>query len=359
MEPFKNLLGHKAAGKIAEALSHAHPQFSKSVFLKHIEKDLAPLELKQRMELLTHRLSLQLGRSPENFSYLIKALKTNSQDKLGLSGFLVWPLTHYVSLYGLEHIDESMLALKEMTKVFTAEFAVRPFFLKHEEKMIKIFHEWAMDENEHVRRLVSEGSRPFLPWGQKLPQFAKEPNLTWPLLEKLKNDSSKYVQKSVANHMNDISKNHANWLTKKLKNWPNDWVVKHALRTLIKQGHPSALSLIGVSRSRPKIKQIKLVTNKIKLGQKLKLELKIHNPLKKKIKVIVDIEIHFLKKNGQLSPKVFKGKIFELIAGEQKFIQLVLPLKKVTTRKYYAGQQAVQLMINGQREKKILFSLVV
>jgi 3-methyladenine DNA glycosylase AlkC len=357
MEPFKNLLGIQAAQKIATALENIHPDFSSQVYLKKMESELAPLELKPRMIHLASRIAEQLEPEAKNFKILVKALKQGENDKVGLSGFLVWPLTHFVSSHGLQDFDLSMNALKEMTKVFTAEFAVRPFFLEHEKEMIQLFHKWAKDENEHVRRLVSEGSRPLLPWGQKLPRFAADPELTWPLLEKLKHDSVRYVQKSVANHMNDLSKSNSDWLTKKLKGWPNPWVARHALRTLIKKGHPQALKLIGVDSVIPDIQQMRLKNNKIKMGHKLEIEFKAQNTKNKTMKVVADVEVHFLKKNGQFSPKVFKGKSFELAPKETKTIQILVPIKKVTTRTYYYGRQELKLMINGHRQNIIKFTL--
>lgn len=355
MEPFKNLLGPKAARRIARAVKRAHSPFSEAKFLKNIEQELFLLEFKDRMLFLEHRLSMQLTRSPESFPLLVQSLSRGKGDDIGLSSFQVWPLTHFVARHGINDFPASMTALKEMTKVFTAEFAVRPFFLKDEARMLKIFTKWTRDSNEHVRRLASEGSRPSLPWGQKLPRFLEDPRLTWPLLEALKNDESKYVQKSVANHMNDLSKVHGNWLTKKLKDWPNPWVVRHGLRTLVKQGHPQALFLIGVDIKLPKIHGPKLLTKRLCLGDSLEHILTLHNTQKKRVKIVVDVEVYFLKANGGLSPKVFKGKTLELDSGAKQEIRIKTPLRVVTTRKYYPGMQKVILIVNGSRLKATNF----
>lgn len=360
MEPFKDFLGFEAATKIAlateAAASFFGSEFSPQVFLKNLEAELRPLELKQRMHLLTARLAEQLPKGPEDFPVLVKALKKSDQDQQGLSGFLVWPLTHYVSTYGLESPEESLAALKEMTKVFTSEFAVRPFLREHQDLTLKIFESWVNDESEHVRRLVSEGTRPYLPWGEKLRAFSKDPEITWPLLEALSKDDSKYVQKSVANHLNDHSKLHAKWLVHRLKSWPNLWVQKQALRTLIKKGDLGALKLIGVSSVQPKM-SFALKKKKIRLGETLVVQVDLQNVLGQQMKVLIDVEIGFLKKNGVHSPKVFKGKTLNLSAKQKTSVELKIPLKKVTTRVYYRGNQTVCLILNGKKTNPIEFHL--
>lgn len=355
MDAFKNYLGIQAAKTIANALERA-TDFSQEEFLVGLDRDLQPLELKQRMHLLTQKISDQLPKGCEAFPVLVKTLKKSEQDQLGLSGFLVWPLTNYVATYGLDTPDESLAALKEMTKVFTSEFAVRPFLREHQNLTLRTFESWVRDDNEHVRRLVSEGTRPYLPWGEKLHVFAEDPLITWHLLEALSEDQSKYVQKSVANHLNDHSRLHGKWLVQKLKTWPNFWVQKHALRTLIKKGDLGALKLIGYSSVQPKL-SFALKKKKIRMGQSLILNLDVQNTSRKVMKVLVDIEIGFLKKKGELSPKVFKGKSIELSTKEKITIELKIPLKKVTTRVYYPGKQTVCLIVNGKKTEPIEFHL--
>lgn len=357
MEPFKNMFNLAAAQNIAKAINEASPKFSQKLFLHNLERELSPLELKDRMLLLKTRLSEQIDPSPKSFPTLVASLKKSQDSTKGLSGFQVWPLTQFVAEFGLKDFDRSLKALKEMTKVFTAEFAVRPFFLKDQERMLETFLDWSLDPNEHVRRLVSEGSRPLLPWGLKLPSFLEDPSLTWPLIEALKNDSSKYVQKSVANHMNDLSKKNGEWLVKQLKNWPNPWVTRHALRTLIKQGHPGALKLIGVGSQKPKIISSRLLTPQLKLGETLELQIKLENPLNRSMKIIVDLELSLLKARGHYSNKVFKGKSLTLSPKESQALTLRTPLRKVTTRTYHTGTQYVSIVVNGLKLTKKPFKL--
>jgi 3-methyladenine DNA glycosylase AlkC len=222
------------------------------------------------------------------------------------------------------------------------------------------------DENEHVRRLTSEGSRPLLPWGQKLQRFVDNPELTWPILEKLKSDPSQYVRKSVANHINDISKNHPEWVIKKLLEWKKssnhtpeiDWIIKHASRTLIKKGYTKAFSLHGVSPTKIKLVSQKIGKSKINLGETLEVEIELLNQSNKKSLIIIDHEVHFLKSNGKHGVKVFKGKKVKIIPGLKTKFKLSIPMKKVTTRKYYPGVQFWNIKINGSSEKPLPFTLL-
>lgn len=357
MEPFKNLLNEKAALRISTAIKRSHPEFDTRKFLKGIKAELAPLELKERMLVLMNRLVSTLPPDPKkSFPILTKSLKLNDSDEIGLSGFLVWPLSQYVATQGLDSYDEAMRALYKMTQVFTSEFAVRPFLIHHEERTLKLLSEWAKDENEHVRRLVSEGTRPLLPWAERIPAFVKNPERTWSLLEMLKNDPAKYVQKSVANHINDHSKNHGDWVVKQLNKWkvnsesqPSvDWIIRHATRTLVKKGHPGALSLHGIRSVDFGNVRVRLLASTIKIGEALSLTFSLKNPGKKECKVVADCQILFLKANGKHSPKVFKGKNLVLKPNEKKTVQLRIPIKQVTTRKYYTGKHGCSILINGK-----------
>ncbi len=165
-------------------------------------------------------------------------------------GFVAIFLSDFVASYGLHDFDFSLDALRGFTKHGSAEFAVRPFLIADQKRALKTMRRWAEDECEHVRRLASEGSRPRLPWGMRLPSLVTDPSPTAPILEALKGDSALYVRKSVANHLNDITKDHPEWVMQRLEAWDlreerQSWIAKHACRTLIKRGHPRALQLFG------------------------------------------------------------------------------------------------------------------
>ena len=368
MEPFKNMINENVAKQTVLAIVRNYPEFDKKAFLKNIENELAPLELKDRVIYIAEKLNKFLPENLKKTLAILKgAIQQNGKDHVGLSGFAVWPLTEYISRYGLTEFDQSMNVLKEMTKVFTAEFAVRNFFINDEKRTLKIFTSWVDDKNEHVRRLVSEGSRPLLPWGQKLPGFVKNPNATWELLEILKNDESEYVRKSVANHLNDHSKNHPDLVVKKLLEWQKskdfdknlDWVIRHASRTLIKKGHPKAFLLHGVEAGKIEVISQKILTKKVELGSVLQVEVEFKNKSSKKLKIILDHEIHLLRANNKHNIKCFKGKSIELKPNEQSKLSFNIPLRPVTTRTYYSGKHFWNIKVNGISEDKLSFTLNV
>jgi 3-methyladenine DNA glycosylase AlkC len=368
MEPFKNLINEKIASQMAQAIARSYGTFDQKNFLKNIKCDLEPLELKARVIFIAIKLKKYLPADQKKaLEILEKAIKQSEKDTIGLSGFSVWPFTEYIARFGIEDFDLSMNVLKEMTKVFTAEFAVRSFFLFDEKRTLKHFKLWVKDENEHVRRLVSEGSRPLLPWGQKIPNFVKDPKITWELLEILKKDSAVYVRKSVANHLNDHSKNHPDLVVEKLLEWKKsdnasaelDWVIRHATRTLIKKGHAKAFLLHGVEAGKIAVLSQKVLTKKVKLGEALEVEIFIANLGKKSQKIILDSEISLLKANGSHNVKCFKGKSLTLAPKEEQRVTLRIPLRPVTTRTYYSGKQYWNSKVNGISQEKLAFVLTV
>ena len=351
------MLGFEAGKRIAQAVSKADPNFSQTKYTRGLKNELEPLELKERMIVLRDRLSLQLSPDPTAFKILLKSLSKGEADSTGLKGFHVWPLTEFVAIHGLDDYMASLKALKEMTKVFTGEFSIRPFLLKYETEVLKILLQWSRDSNHHVRRLVSEGTRPTLPWGKKLNHFLQNPELTWPLLNALKNDSSEYVQKSVANHLNDLSKVHGDWVVQKIQDWPNQWIVKHACRTLIKQGHRGALKINGFDTKVPELISSRLKKKKIKVGEQIEITCSLKNIHSTALNTLVDVEVHFLKKNGKHNPKVFKGRSLVLKKNETTALNINIPLRPVTTRSYYPGIQKIRLIINGQKSAEKKFEL--
>jgi len=366
VEPFKNWLGEKAAKRIAEAVARAYPAFDQKTFLTGIAAALEPLELKERMLHLKARLKQGLpADSRRGFLILTGALKQDSEDAVGLSSFEVWPLTQWVADEGLAHFDLSMKALHAMTQVFTAEFAIRSFLIKKEAQTLKQLHAWTQDTSEHVRRLVSEGSRPLLPWGVRLPAFVAAPEKTWSLLEKLKGDSALYVRKSVANHINDHSKHHADWVIGKLGDWQKrhvdspgvKWIIRHGTRTLIKKGHPGCLRLHGISGKAVALVKWSVKTPRVKIGDALRIEAQVKNPGKSRTEAWIDLDLQLSGSRDQPRSKIFKGKRLQLTAGETATVLLSLPIRVVTTRRYYPGQQSVSLLLNGQRHGPLFFDL--
>jgi 3-methyladenine DNA glycosylase AlkC len=247
---------------------------------------------------------------------------------------------------------------------------VRPFLLKNHTKVLKYFSKWATDKNVHIRRWVSEGSRPILPWGGKIPLFIMDPTHTILLLDKLKFDEELYVRKSVANHLNDISKNHPQVVVDVLKMWQQscpekhqdklDWIKRQALRTLIKKGDKKALAMMGVTgEAKVKLSELKLNKKKFKVGDKLEFSFDLTSTSKSKQKLVIDYAIDFVKAGNKKSAKVFKLKTFDLGPGESMVIKKSHSLKKITTMTFYPGLHHLMIQINGRKiaEKSFLFDV--
>jgi len=218
MEPFKNNFSPKLVANIADHLAKHIKNFDRDDFEKPILKQLKKLELKERSHLIAEHVHRVLPKNTKRrYRILLKMLHPEEESavkapmsELGIRGWGIMPLTRVVGYYGTENFDESMALLKEMTKRFTAEFDIRYFLLADQERTLEILSEWTQDPSEHVRRLASEGTRPRLPWAMQLPKLIEDPTPCIPLLNALKDDNSEYVRRSVANHLNDIAKDHPN-----------------------------------------------------------------------------------------------------------------------------------------------------
>lgn len=354
---FKNMINPTVVKKTSDVFKMAYPSFDEKRFQK-VSAALKELELKARVLAITEALRSEL---PKDFYLAAKILnKVLAQKKL--TGFELWPISEYISQFGTDHFDESLELMYQLTQQFTSEFAIRPFLLKDPERILKKFKNWLKDDNVHIRRWISEGTRPLLPWGAKIPSFVQKP-ATIPLLDALKYDEELYVRKSIANHLNDISKHHPDLVVETLKGWVKaapethqekiHWIKKQALRTLIKKGHPKALGLMGVSdKSDVKLSQLKLNKDKFKLGDTLEFEFVLESTGTKTQKIIVDYGIGFLKSNGSISTKMFKLKTIELKPKEKITIKKRHSLKAITTTTFYSGQHELVLQVNGKILKK-------
>lgn len=351
---FKLWINHKLVLKMAQALQQTYPDFDKNKFIL-VSRELDPLELKPRVLLIRDQLYSQL---PKDYKKALKILLETLHTET-LSGFDLWPYTEYIQTYGLDSPELSLKALRQITTRFTGEFAVRPFLKKYPEQTLSFLATCAQDKNVHVRRWASEGSRPRLPWGERLHEFVKDPRPTLAILENLKYDPELYVRKSVANHLNDIAKDHPEVVAETLKKWQKaaplehqkniDWILRHALRTLIKQGHPKALSLIGADRdAKVKVGNLKLAKTRLRMNQKLEFSFFIQSQAKKPQKLVVDYIIHHMKSNQETSAKVFKLKSFTLAAGEKIEIKKNHSIKPITTRRYYPGVHILEIQVNGR-----------
>lgn len=326
---------------------------------------LNALEMRARVQLIANELKKYLH--PE----YPKALKQLLQltRKQNMTSFELWPATEFIQIYGINHIDESLSAMYELTQKFTAEFCIRPFLNTHGQIIYKKLLPLKDDPNEHIRRWLSEGTRPRLPWGEKLRAAVNDPSEGLAILEYLKFDPSLYVRKSVANHLNDIAKDHPKIVTKTLQRWAKEvpenyenefrFIIHRSLRTLIKNGDPTALKLVGVQAQNDNLEasDFKVSNKKIKIGDYLEFSFSVKNKSKQKIKFLIDFVIYYKKANGDLSPKVFKLKSGFINGGEKIHLIKKHSFKQITTRKYYKGEHQIALKINGHELPTIRFIL--
>ncbi len=363
----QNALKHKfnraLLTRMAESLSRHHPEFDSKAFVR-LEKTFEALEMKPRVLAIRDELKRHLPSNfKESLSIILKSLKEES-----LEGFDIWPYAEFVQFYGIEDASLSLNALVEITRVFTSEWAVRPFIRKYRDQTLQFLLECARSSDVNVRRWASEGCRPRLPWGERLNELIQNPKLTLPILEVLKDDPELFVRKSVANHLNDITKDHPEFVVEILTRWNREadpghrqkieWITRHSLRTLIKAGHSGALRLIGVSTQvKCRLRQLKLNQKKYRLGEKVQISFEVHSLSSRNQKLVVDYVVHYVRANGKKSAKVFKLRSFELGGKEKIQIQKAHPLKQVTVRKHYPGLHEIDIQINGKKFGKLRFSL--
>lgn len=336
---------------LADVIQGVFSTFQKDVFLNEVfDKNWDNLALKERVRQISHQLGSTL---PQDYSQALTIL-LNALPLLQDQGFEKMVFPDFVELYGQEQWERSISALEEITQFISAEFAIRPFIKRYPEETLQRMLEWADHSHPGVRRLASEGCRPRLPWGMRLHDLVKDPAPIIPILEKLKDDPREEIRRSVANNLNDISKDHPNLVVQLLENWQEPdhptrtKLIKHALRTLLKAGHPGALGLLGFT-NQPKIKvdNLKLEPKEINLGEKVAFSFDITSTAEEDQLLMIDYLIHFLKANGAQTPKVFKLSQKTIQPGQTITIRRVHAIKPITTRVYYPGVQTFQPQING------------
>jgi len=346
---------------LAEQIKTVFPELNKQIFYKQAIAGLDELELKQRV---TRTAQICRQHLPANYKKSLRVLYRYSECLTDDSFSNIF-IPEFVATYGQDCYALSMQALKDFTRHSSSEFAIRIFLTNDLKRTLKIMCDWSRDESYHVRRLASEGTRPRLPWATRVPGLIENPGHAAPILKALKADKEKYVQKSVANHLNDISKAHPEWMLELVEKWGHRntdtaWIIKHASRGLIKSGHPRALSLFGVScKVSVKLNKFKLAAKEISLGEKLIFSFIIKSTASSSQKLIVDYKLYFMKNDGKRKPKVFKIREINLAAGEFVEINKKHLFKDFTTRKHYAGKHELEIVINGNGLSKKQFELFI
>ncbi len=302
--------------------------------------DWEELAFKQRVRRISTSLESYV---PREFDLAATELERLAPEFTGLAG-IVFP--DYIELYG-DDWDRSLLALERLTPYSTAEFAVRRFLLSDQDRYLQQALLWSTSDDEHVRRLASEGTRPRLPWGQAIPALIADPRPVLPLLDRLLTDDSLYVRKSVANHLNDITKTHPELVIERLDQLETDprvdWVLRHASRTLLKQGHPDVLKAFGlVTRGTVTVDDL-TVTPSLPIGGELSFTFSLTTTEPQVLRI--EYAIDYVKQRG-MSQKVFRISERQ-VAGRETFTKRQ-SFRNLTTRVHYPGTHRVTILINGQ-----------
>jgi 3-methyladenine DNA glycosylase AlkC len=372
-EALKHLISPAVVDTIGHHLKRADRGFDRTAFAAAALPGLDALELKARVLQVARALAATLPADVDRALGLMESslgppgqgddLAQLRTSDAGLAGWAVWPLTEAVVLVARTAPERGLAALHAMTQRLTAEFAIRPFLIEHPDIGFRTLEGWLGDPSAHVRRLVSEGSRPRLPWGLRLQQLVNDPRPTLPLLAALQDDPSEYVRRSVANHLNDIAKDHpaivADWLETHLpdSSEARRALLRHASRGLVKQGDARTLAAWGLGQRLRGSALLKLSAARLALGDELGLQLRVRSSAAQPQRLAIDYAVHHVKANGTLSPKVFKGWVIELGPREERLLVKRHSLKPVTTRRYHPGRHRVDVRINGQVVAEAQFDL--
>jgi 3-methyladenine DNA glycosylase AlkC len=364
MALLKDLYSPKFYKGISECIKECIPAFDEHKFLDLIYTPAFEfMELKARMkhtaEALHHFMPADYKQSILILEQLVESLKIHGfwQERLEMMF-----LPNYIEIYGLDDLDTSVRGMEVVTQYVSCEFAIRPFLVKYQKEMMPVLLSWSTHPQERVRRLSSEGCRPRLPWGISVPALKKDPGLIIPILENLRNDPSESVRRSVANNLNDISKDHPALLVELARKWKGtsketDGIIKHACRTLLKQGHVDVLSDYGLDASGITLEDFEILTKAVKVGEALSFSFNITNTSDLAKTIRLEYAVYFRKANGRLTKKMFK--ISERIYQPGASVKVIRnqSFRLISTRKYYEGGHEISIVINGKELEKGLFHI--
>ena len=354
----KNMFNQDSLKELAMAVQLVYKPFQADEFLKStMDETWIDLELKAR----GRKISINLGKYlPEDYNEALDILEKSVKD---LSFAFFFP--DFIEVYGQDDAnwDLSISALERNTAYWSSELAVRSFIIRNEERMMEQMYVWSKHENEHIRRLASEGCRPQLPWGQALAKYKKDPTPILPILEQLKTDPSLYVRKSVANNLNDISKTHPDLVAKLAKECYGkieytNWIVKHGCRTLLKKGNHDILAIFGYDDvTSINVDSFALEARTVLLGEEITFSFTVLTKETKKIRL--EYGIDYVKSNGKKNRKIFQISEISLKKNEKKIYTKKHSFADLSTRKHYPGIHTITLIVNGTEQGKLDFELKI
>ncbi len=359
----KHHINHDVVKLLSDRFVINHADFDVEGFDQTVMARLESLELKDRINLVADSMAKYL---PEDYPAALAIVVGATEG--GLGDWVAWPLCSFVERHGVDFPQESLAAMTELTKHWSCEFAIRPFLDQHLDLTRQFLRTWVDDDHEAVRRLPSEGTRPLLPWGPRVSALSDDPQIGLELLRALRHDPSETVRRSVANHLNDVAKSHPDLVVAVLTQWLHDSdsaakkiddkLVRHALRTLIKQGHPGALSLLGfTTEPMLRIDQFSCTPERLSVGSSIELALTLTSTSETEQLLAIDFVVHHVKASGKTSPKVFKWTTNSLGPGASVRLTKVRKIQQATTRTYHPGFHRVELQVGGRKLAETSFRL--
>ena len=338
--------------ELARRFSAVDRGFDSDAFCERTTPRLGDLELKARIELIARELWRALGdrTADQSLSIVVDVARAEPH----VDGWAAWPLASVVELFGSACPSESLDAMEHVTQRMSCEFAVRPFLRDHYEETYRKLVEFTGHDDERVRRLPSEGTRPRLPWGMKVDRLVDDPRPGLALLHRLRHDPSETVRRSVANHLNDVAKDRPDLVVGTVAGWMDEpetdrRMVAHGLRTLVKRGDPAALELLGFT-TEPHIvvERFDVTPTVVEMGTHITLAAAVRSDATVPQRLVVDFVIHHVNASGATSPKVFKWTTVELGPGERSALTKRRLIQQASTRTYRAGAHRVELQVAGR-----------
>lgn len=353
----KHFFGADIVNGIADDIAASHSGFDKPGFCAQAMEGLDSLELLPRGWHIAEALHAHLpGDFPRAAAILTASLgpEIPATGQNGMAPFRYLPHVFFVQKYGLEHFDAAMQAQDALTRRFSCESSIRPYLERYPQQTLAQLGQWARHDNAHLRRLVSEGTRPRLPWAPRLRSIDAGDPAVMALLETLRDDPALYVRRSVANHLNDITKLAPEIALETCRRWLLDashdrrWLVTHALRDLVKKGNAQALDLMGAGVV-PDVVLSGFAADpaQITLGDTVRFSFTLTSRAASAQELLVDFAVDFVKANGDTRPKVFKLKRLILAPGQSVQLSGRVSLAEMTTRSHYPGRHTIEARING------------
>ncbi len=362
-EALKTFFSPNLVKRLARTLTAAAPTFPERAFVRDASRGLDDLELLDRGRHIMKAMRAHLPAAyPEAIDVILRSLGAeHASDELagaGMAPFFYLPHTMFVAAHGLEHFDLSMRAQHELTRRFTCEFSIRPFLERYPDETLAVMKRWVEDESPHVRRLVSEGTRPRLPWAPRVRWIEARPERVLPLLEALKDDPASVVRRSVANHLNDLSKSDPDRVASIARRWlrgaspERRALVEHALRSSVKRGHQRSLEVLGFgSAPRVVVSKGRFSPARVAVGGRVRVDFDVAaaRGVNETQALVVDLVVHFVKARGTSSAKVFKIARLDLAPKQSAEVGKSVSLAVHTTRRPNPGRHRVEALVNGER----------